>query len=327
MKRIGLVGFFGWGNFGDELFVETYRRYLSQEFEVSVIHDLLQKPYFSRPLNEVVERYDAFVIGGGDLVIPWQLSELYWRKEYLAKPVILNSVGVPRWGGYNRDVTLKMREFVSHENVAYISARDPESADWITTHLKPACEVYEAPDMVCALDLPPAIKCSEATLGLVTRARRGGDDDYRYVEMLCQKAADRGYMIRQIILGSGATGQKDLAAANQFEFPGKETFFDEDPLQQCRAIGECHVLASMKFHGSVVATMYGIPSIVLSPTDKSRNFMRRIEREDLLSNLKDESIADHFSPFMARIPRIIKSDLASRARESLDRLRQTLYTT
>ncbi len=41
MKRIGLVGFLGWGNFGDELFVETYRRYLSQDFEVSVIHDLL----------------------------------------------------------------------------------------------------------------------------------------------------------------------------------------------------------------------------------------------------------------------------------------------
>ncbi len=79
---------------------------------------MLQKPYFSRPLEEVLDEYDAFVIGGGDLVIPWQLSGLYWREEYLAKPVILNSVGVPRWGGYDRDVTRKMREFVSHENVA-----------------------------------------------------------------------------------------------------------------------------------------------------------------------------------------------------------------
>ncbi len=179
--------------------------------------------------------------------------------------------------------------------------------------------------MVCALDLPPAVKCPEPTLGLATRARRGSDDDYSNVRKLCEKATDRGFKIGQIVLGSGTTGENDLAAADQFDFPDKETFFDEDPLQQCRAIGECHALASMKFHGSVVATMYGSPSIVLSPTDKSRNFMHRIEREDL-SNLKDESIADHFSPFMAKIPHITRSSLASRARDSLDRVRQTLYT-
>src|SRR5690606_1999795 len=135
-KRIGLVGFFGWGNFGDELFVEVYKRYLGPHFEVSVVHDLLKKPYFSEPVDDVVERYDAFIIGGGDLIIPWQLSGLYRRPEFLRKPTILNSVGVPTWGGYDRSVVMKMREFVNNANVRYISARDEESARWIKKHLK-----------------------------------------------------------------------------------------------------------------------------------------------------------------------------------------------
>lgn len=324
MKKIGLVGFFGWGNFGDELFVEAYRQFLEPHFEVKVVHDLLKKPYFSRPIEEMIGDCDAFVIGGGDLIIPWSLSGLYWREEFLSKPVIVNSVGVPTWGGYDKNVIQKLRNFINHENVHYISARDPESERWIGRHLR--CEkVIEAPDMVCALNLPPASPSEDPVLGIVTRFRRGGEDDYTQVKKLCEKAASHGYRIRQIILGNGLTGENDRSTADEFDFPDKEIVYSENIWDQCRAIGECTALASMKFHGSVVAAMYGVPSIVLSPTDKSRNFMRRIEREDLLSNLKDPRLADHFSPFMARIPRTSREQLASGAREGLERLKRALH--
>jgi polysaccharide pyruvyl transferase WcaK-like protein len=323
MKRIGLVGFFGWGNFGDELFVETYKSFFEPEFETTVVHDLLQKPYFSRPIEEMIGDCDAFVIGGGDLIIPWSLSDLYWRKEFLTKPVFINSVGVPTWGGYNKDVVLGLRNFVNHESVRYISARDPESATWITKHLQ--CQkVVEAPDMVCALDFPKVTPPSEPVLGVATRYRRGGEDDYTQVYRLCEKAASHGYRIRQLILGNGLTGKNDRAIADQFQFPEKEVFYSESIWDQCRAIGECTALASMKFHGSVVAAMYGVPSIVLSPTDKSRNFMRRIERGDLLSNLNDKQLTDHFSPFMTRIPSITRHMLANQARAGLERLKNAL---
>lgn len=323
MKRIGLVGFFGWGNFGDELFVETYKASLEPEFEVKVVHDLIKKPYFSRPIDEMIGDCDAFVIGGGDLIIPWALSGLYWREEFLKKPVIINSVGVPTWGGYNKDVVLKLREFVNHENVQYVSARDPESAQWIEKHLH-CTKVVEAPDMVCALDLPAVNKPVEPILGIVTRHRRSGSDDYSKVYELCERASSYGYKIRHIILGNGFTGQNDQSTADEFNFPGKEKFYSEDIWDQCRAIGECTILASMKFHGSVVAAMYGVPSIVLSPTDKSRNFMRRIEREDLLSNLNDKMLADHFSPFVARVPSLSRELLRKQAQSGLTKLKETL---
>ena len=323
VKKIGLVGFFGWGNFGDELFVEAYRQFLEPHFEVKVVHDLLKKPYFSRPIEEMIGDCDAFVIGGGDLIIPWSLSGLYWREEFLSKPVIINSVGVPTWGGYNQDVVEKLRSFVNNDNVRYVSARDPESAAWVAKHLK--CDkVTEAPDMVCALNLPPVTPPTDPVLGIVTRSRRGDGDDYTQVMKLCEKAASHGYRIRHIILGNGLTGENDRATADQFHFADKEIIYSEDIWDQCRAIGECTALASMKFHGSVVAAMYGVPSIVLSPTDKSRNFMRRIERTDLLSNLKDERLADHFSPFMATIPQATRETLATGARQGLERLKSEL---
>src|SRR4028118_1926988 len=95
--KVGLVGYFGWGNFGDELFIETHRQYLSRHYDLEVVHDLLTEPYFTRPIEEVVEKYDAFLIGGGDLLNPARVSNLYWRMEYLQKPVFVMGLGVPTY--------------------------------------------------------------------------------------------------------------------------------------------------------------------------------------------------------------------------------------
>jgi polysaccharide pyruvyl transferase WcaK-like protein len=314
------VGFFGWGNFGDELFVRTYKQYLGDRFELEVVHDLLAQPYFSQPIDSVVDRYDAFIIGGGDLLIPWQLSGLYWRSEYLAKPVLIVGVGVPTWGGHKPDVVAQLRTFVSHPNVKQIWARDIESRRWIEQHLHPSGEVTHAPDLVCALDLPVAQRRTDPPLlGVVTRFRRGHDvEDYSKLKELCDRAQSYGYGIRQIVLGTMSTGEKDLAIARQLRIDGKELIHSDDLDVLCRSIGECSMLASMKFHGHVVAAMYGVPSIVLSPTDKSRNFMRRLQRTDLLSSLEDACLRDHFSPFPAMISTHTRQGLRRLAQRTLE---------
>ncbi|MCP5156287.1 MAG: polysaccharide pyruvyl transferase family protein [Ectothiorhodospiraceae bacterium] len=324
MKRVGLVGFFGWGNFGDELFVEVYRQHLGDAFSLAIPHDLLKKPYFSRPIADVVRDYDAFLIGGGDLIIPWNLSGLYWREEYLSKPVYVVGVGVPTWGGYDKKTILAMRSFLQHDNVQMVCARDPESQKWIAKHLQPRCEVIWAPDLVCAMALAPATTAVPPRLGVVTRHRRGGADDYSQLRRLCEKAAAEGYVIRHIVLANGATGEKDRETAAEFEFEGKETVYTESLDEMCVSIGECTAITSMKFHGTVVATMYGVPSIVLSPTDKSRNFMRMIERTDLLSNLKDQHLADHFATDLPPIAESTRASLRAQATAMLRDLKSRL---
>jgi polysaccharide pyruvyl transferase WcaK-like protein len=323
-RRLGLVGFFGWGNFGDELFLSVHRQFLSEQFEISVLHDLLEKPYYSGQVADAVAAVDAIVIGGGDLIIPWQQSELYWKPEYLERPVFLTGIGVPRWGGYSKDVVDAMRAFVQHPNVRFISTRDAPSQEWIVKHLEPNVAVHTGADMVCALDVPPVERSEERVLGVVTRKRKNEGDDLFWLERLCEKAARLDYRIDHLVLGVGRVGEADEAVHGDLRIPGKKLVRSDDLDELCRAIGRCHGLASMKFHGTVVAAMYGVPSIVLSATDKNRNFMGMIDRPELLSGLGDAHLPDRFSPYMAAIPRHSRTWLRDSATAAMECLRASL---
>jgi polysaccharide pyruvyl transferase WcaK-like protein len=324
-KRIGLVGFFGWGNFGDELFVDVYKQWLAPEFELQVLHDLPRKPYFSRPISEVLEGVDAIVIGGGDLIIPWTVSGLYWKKEYLDRPIYICGVGVPTWKKALPPVVAELREFLSSDSIRFINMRDRESAAWVTKHLQPQVTPSHSADIVFALDLPRVAKPEgQPILGIVTRDR-GKSDELANVEALCRKAMALGYRIRHLVLATGELGERDAARADELVLPGKETIRSESVSDLCRAIGECTALASMKFHGTVVATAYGVPSIVLSPTDKSRNLMRMIDRPELLSSIDAEDLDERLPKHLPVIPQTTRRFLRRRAVATMNALKQELH--
>lgn len=300
---IGLAGFFGHGNYGDELFVSVYKEYLSDKFDLKFLADLPTKPYYSRPVEEVVEEVDAIIIGGGDIVQPWNIDPRYFSKAFLKKPVFVVGVGIPIRSGPNKNpnhvekdwIVQKLAGFFSHPSVRMVHARDPQSATWIREKLSPAVNVIEAPDIVCALSLPEAQKPVGAPiLGIATRQRPNTNDDYSQINALANQQIERGWKIRHIILGTGSVGKRDALDAVDVTVP-KELIYSESLEDLSRAIGECTALVSMKFHGSVVATMYGVPSTVLIPTNKNRNFMARIGRSDLLSKFDDPSLCDRFA--------------------------------
>jgi polysaccharide pyruvyl transferase WcaK-like protein len=301
---LGLAGFFGYGNYGDELFVSVYKQFLSERFDLKILTDQLYKPYYARPIEEIVAEVDAILIGGGDIVQPWGMDVRYFSKAFLAKPVFVVGVGVPiraaSTGNTNQVekdwIVEKYRTFFSHPSVKMIHARDPQSVRWIEDRLTPDREVIEAPDIVCALDLPPAPRPEGAPiLGIVTRQRPAKADDYTHINALARQQAARGWRIRHIVLGTGDVGEKDVENAAEIAVD-KELVQSQSLDDLTRAIGECTALVSMKFHGTVVATMYGVPSTVLIPTNKNRNFMQRIGREDLLSRFDDPSLSERFSP-------------------------------
>ena len=137
-KRIGLVGYFGWGNFGDELFLEAHRQHLGGEFELEVIHDLLSEPYFSRPVEEMIAPYDAILIGGGDLINPVRVSGLYWKEAFLTKPVFVFGIGVPSAKWARNDAIDTYRRFFQHPNCHLVVPRDIESYNWIKSNICPS---------------------------------------------------------------------------------------------------------------------------------------------------------------------------------------------
>lgn len=297
---LGLAGFFGYGNYGDELFLEVFEQYFGQEFELRVLADLKKAPHYSRPVREIVSEVDAILIGGGDILQPWGRDPRYFNHAFLAKPVFVVGIGVPQYAAgkpANPDVIERHRTFLQHPNVKRIGVRDEQAAEWIREHLDPPLPVLVAPDIVCSLDLPDAPKPDGAPiLGVVTRFRPNLDepDDYTRVAELANHALAEGWRVRHLILGTGQVGERDFANAGDLAVDGKEVFRSEDLTAITRAIGECTALASMKFHGTVVATMYAIPSLVMMPTNKNRNFMGRLGLDALLTRFDDPELIAKF---------------------------------
>lgn len=326
MARIGLVGFFGWGNYGDELFLHNWRRTVGQHHEASVVHDLTAAPYFSRSAAEIAQEHDALVIGGGDLVIPNKISPLYWNRAWLARPVYISGVGVPTWVKHRApDVIERLRTFFQHPNVQHIGARDLESAQWIRRYLEPNVPVETHADLVFNMVMPPAVTYDRPTVGINLRTHRAGSDPAQLVRV-CETMRERGYDVVNIVLGTGKTRAADLEVAEAFPFRDQIVLESEDVDDLSSYLGGLDVLLSNKFHGTVVATMYGVSSVVLSATTKSKNLYQHLDRQMLLSSNEDPQLLEKVElarmPVSARAVDDLRADAGDAVRRLVDRINE-----
>ena len=321
---MGLVGFYGPGNYGDELFLEVFERHLGSVADVGVVFDSPSRPYFDRPVRDVVRDHDAIVIGGGDLLVPWGLGDRYWLPDYLRRPVHVVGVGVPTWRPAKPAVVEALGDFLRHRNVRSITARDEESAAWIREHLRPRVEVASSADLVFAMPLPAVERPSDPPiLGVVVRWREGGDD-YTAVRALAARGRELGYRLRAIVLSTGEVRARDERALDELGLDDAERIASEDLDALTRAIGACTMLASHKFHGTVVAVSYGIPSISMSTTDKNRNLVGRLGRPDLVCAFDDPSLPDRLARPPVPIDLAVRDEMGRDATASLESLRERI---
>ena len=96
-KKIAMVGYYNYGNYGDELFLDVFRQYLS-DYEFVFLQDILKRPFYTggrEALQAKVDQVDAVLIGGGDLVIPTYWTDQYFEEPFLSKPIFMHGIGVP----------------------------------------------------------------------------------------------------------------------------------------------------------------------------------------------------------------------------------------
>lgn len=328
--KLGLLGYYGFGNYGDELFKVIFETYLTN---VKLVHfeevTGVMKGFHatSEMRQNFANSVDGILIGGGDLIRPGDKKINYWFPEYLSKPIFIHGVGVARWLGFNKETVYKISKFFQHQNVKHISVRDVESKKWLEKHIQPRCPVDFYPDLVCALDLPE-VNRTEKALGIITRKQIGQalnenqtTKTHQLLEKVCYAAEKQGFSIRQIILSNGETAKEELYAAKLLDFPGKIIKSSQDLSDLTKYIGQCSLIISTKFHGCVVASMYGIPAISLNNTNKIKNFYRMIEREDLLASIDNEYLLYVFNPYIhsniAKIPTLTRNWLKENARKGL----------
>jgi polysaccharide pyruvyl transferase WcaK-like protein len=319
---VGLVGFYGWGNYGDELFWKTFEEHLGAS--MSLVNVLSPAWAAGRAtLRQAVAGSDVILIGGGDIVVPWERTR-YWPPILLRRPVFIAGVGVPTWRAPTAEGVGLLRTFFRHPSVQSIAARDEASGAWIASELEPQVPVTISPDLTCALTLPAVERPLDPPIfGVAVRARPGGDD-LSQVRRLCARAAALGYRVRPIVLATGETRAKDLVATGQLGLGDAELVATDDLDAISRAIGECSVFATMKFHGVVVATMYGVPTIAMMPTAKTRSFLTAVGRAADLAHFGAEDLPDRLTRDMPSIEPEIPMALRAGATAHLAQLRSEI---
>jgi polysaccharide pyruvyl transferase WcaK-like protein len=318
---LGLVGYFGWGNYGDELFAEVYREHLGPPMRQHLVLQMDSEGRTSHKVAVAAKASDAILIGGGDIVVPWVASNRYFDRVYLRRPVFVTGVAVPTWQAPVPAGIIALRRFYQHPNLRYINVRDAVSADWIRTNLDPSVEVRLSPDIVCALTLPEVVRRTDPPIFGVAVRQRAQPDDLTQVKAMCNRAIELGYRLRRIVLSTGLTRARDLEATKQLGFEDTELISSDNLDDISRGIGECTAFASMKFHGVVVATMYGVPAFVMMPTHKNKAFLAQIDRPDLLTVYSSPDLVDHVSRDVTPISADVRASLRNAASASLAELR------
>lgn len=291
--KIGLVGYFGWGNYGDELFFSYYKaRFLGHK--LVVFHDSVHNK-LKENVEDLIDSVDAIIIGGGDLLIPWAKSWLYWDERFLRKPVFVFGIGVPTWGGLDPEVVKHYQHFLSHQSVKWLSCRDSESRDWIDNHLDLPINVQMFPDMVLAMSFPRLQEKSNS-VGLVLRKQPSYE--MTYLTKVCEYVEKHQLRLRLIMLGTGRTLHDDYDAVVSAQIGNVDIIVRDNTDVMSKEIAGCDYLLSMKFHGVVAAYKAGTPVIALSGANKFTSFMKDTGNGQYISSIRDEDLPGKFERLM-----------------------------
>ena len=320
--RIGVVGYFGWGNYGDELFLQIHHQIFAGH-ELITFHDPIKNELLSN-VDQLVESVDAIVIGGGDLLMPWFKSWLYFDERFLTKPVFIFGVGVPDRGISPDPAVLEhYQKFLSHPSVKLFACRDQESIVWIQSHLKLNIEILFYPDMVLSLAFPQCLVESRS-VGVVLRNQATYDN----VELLkvANLASQFGYSLKLILLGTeGITLADDYQALQHVRIPNCEIVVRDSTLLLSKEIASCKYLLSMRFHGVIAAYKSGVPFISLNIESKFTSFMMQTGNGQYSSYWTDENLSTKFERLVYEGTDLSKrTSLSDAAKNGLTKLTQSV---
>jgi len=263
--RVGLVGYFGWGNFGDELMLEVWRSALAGIAETGPVHSILKRPYFERPVADIADGLDAVLIGGGDLVLPDTVSSLYWNRAWLRRPVVVSGVGVALERPGREDVRPRMTNFLCHPSVRSIGMRDETSAAWVRG-LEPRVPVRSAPDLGFAAPLPTPAAARNAVA--VVLRKTPSADDVATVGRIREWARAHELGTELLVLATSRTRDDEVRGLRAAFGSSLDIVTAETTTELSSLVGAYRGILSAKFHGLVVGLRHGLAVASLRQTHK-----------------------------------------------------------
>ena len=276
------MGFFGWGNYGDELMREVWQRQLPWPAEP--MHDQLTSPYFSASAVEAIRPVDGVVIGGGDLVLARTVSPLYWNRAWLRRPCAVAGIGVAlEQGEFRADIAPRLRDFLTHDRVISVSTRDAASAHWLRDRAG-VPGVHCTADLAFAAALPPRPSRADENLtplgpgdrvALVVRKAMSEEIEVAVNRVLTWAAA-RGAAAEFLVAATSTEAAADRSAVRD-RWPDVRIRQESSVEAISAALTDYRVVASAKFHITLVCARLGVPTVALRTTNKTQQLAEQLQ--------------------------------------------------
>lgn len=283
--RTGILGYFGFGNFGDELFHLVWSD-VFKDSELITFESVtgIRKCMHSDPKDRKLfsQSVDNILIGGGDLIRPTGKNN-YWYKELLTKNVYLYGIGVATWLGHDKSRVAEIIEFLNHQNVKCIGVRDIESKSWLEQRdISLSEKIILSPDIVFSYGKSNKKYFTKPTVGIVTRHQKQYQEErIKQLKKIVTLYQDKGFDVVEILASTGEELIWDKEGSREWGL-GIPVVTSATDDEMTSIIASCSLIYSMKFHGCVVGLLNHVPSVSLLKTDKFRNLYKQLRLENWL---------------------------------------------
>ncbi|WP_136604599.1 polysaccharide pyruvyl transferase family protein [Paenibacillus dokdonensis] len=321
--KIAVCGYYGMGNFGDDLFLRT----LQQIFDN---HTVFPWNGYMNP-SEV----DRVIVGGGDLITPYSFNSYYFPKELIHHPLWVYGVGIvdqypeETWPKEQVD---RYRDYIGRANRAVF--RDKRSAD-IATKAKFHSHVQHAQDIVFAYDeqdYPVRAYSNRPTIGICVFSYPSFP--FENMVRLSQHLLKKGYHLLFIpVINHPTNMYSDLSTCQKLlarikELNPKASAETLPMLMELdltyNYIQHVDYLITYKLHPAIAALRAGKPVFALSKMNKVWSLLESFGMEKYFCDylLPFETIKDRVDEFLAHGASQVKLQAASIRSAELDSLRQ-----
>lgn len=285
--KIGITGYYGQGNFGDELFLETFKQ---------VFHDHTVYPIVSH-INHFDS--DSVIVGGGDLIIPYSFNDMYFPKSLLKVPTWVYGVGIVDFyppETWPEAEVAKYREIITRAKGLFV--RDSNS-EMLANYLKLNKTIQKVPDIAFSYKQPnyPIIKNpSKKTLGVCSFSYDEFPLD-KMANILSTLPADE-YTLALIAVVDIRNRFSDYNTCVKL----KEKILMLNPKAdiviknyQYLDVTYSHIqaldfLVSFKLHPSLVGIRNNVPTLCLSKLSKVKSLLQAFDLTDFFCNYDEDEI-------------------------------------
>lgn len=295
--KIALIGYINFGNFGDDLFKYIYEtNFKNCQFDILYKP---QKPYFDETFKEKIKEYDAILLAGGDLIMPYSYSDLYFNKCLIDSnlPIFINNISVATFDELtgvkteNKNILDKYSNFFSNKNIKLINFRDQISLNYFKDRISYNNEIIlnSFVDMAFSLNLSDNKKGIKNNKKALIIIRSNIKNDYSNYKKLITKLENENYeydILSLALYGNEYTNE--IKISNYLN--NKEIIFLPSIKEIIEKIGEYDIIFSSRFHGYIIGLLYEKICFSLSNNNKFTSLNKILNIEN--NNIKDINLID-----------------------------------